>query len=143
MFKGYSRGNRIAIAPLLPYSDGMIKAVKFVSLPVKDQDQALAFYTHKLGFQILTDQPFDGGQRWIELSISGAETRLVLFTASGHETRIGTFSNITFMTDNVEKTYRELSGRGVEFQGAPKKEPWGTSAIFKDLDGNAFVLSSR
>jgi catechol 2,3-dioxygenase-like lactoylglutathione lyase family enzyme len=121
----------------------MIKAVKFVSIPVKNQDEALKFYTKKLGLQILTDQPFDGGQRWIELSIPGGETRVVLFTPPGHETRVGTFSNITFVSDNVEKTYEELSARGVEFQQPPKKEHWGTSAIFKDLDGNVFVLSSK
>jgi predicted enzyme related to lactoylglutathione lyase len=121
----------------------MIKAVKFVSIPVKDQIQALNFYTKKLGFQILTDQPFDGKQRWIELRIPGGETRVVLFTPSGHETRIGTFSNITFTSDNVEKTYEEMSARGVEFQQPPKTEHWGTSAIFKDLDGNVFLLSSK
>jgi predicted lactoylglutathione lyase len=76
----------------------MIKAVKFVSIPVKDQGQALDFYTKKLGFQILTDQP---------------------------------------------RTYQELSARGVDFEQPPKKEQWGTSAIFKDLDGNVFLLSSK
>jgi predicted enzyme related to lactoylglutathione lyase len=121
----------------------MIKAVKFVSIPVKDQDQALSFYTKKLGFQILTDQPFGGGQRWIELSIPGGETRVVLFTPPGHETRVGTFSNITFLSDNVEKTYEDLSGRGVEFPQPPRKEHWGTSAIFQDPEGNVFVLSSK
>jgi catechol 2,3-dioxygenase-like lactoylglutathione lyase family enzyme len=121
----------------------MIKAIKFVNIPVKNQDQALNFYTKKLGFQVLTDQPFDGEQRWIELSIPGAETRVVLFTPTGHETRIGTFSDITFMSDNVERTYEEMSARGVEFEHPPKKEHWGTSAIFKDLDGNIFLLSSK
>jgi predicted enzyme related to lactoylglutathione lyase len=121
----------------------MIKAVKFVSIPVKEQSHALDFYTKKLGFQILTDQPMGGGQRWLELSILGAETKVVLFTPPGHETRIGTFSNVTFMTDNVEKTYEELSARGVHFEQLPKKEQWGTSAIFQDLDGNIFVLSSK
>jgi catechol 2,3-dioxygenase-like lactoylglutathione lyase family enzyme len=42
-------------------------------------DQALAFYTEKLGFRLLTDQPFDNKQRWTELGISGTETRIVLF----------------------------------------------------------------
>src|ERR1700733_2955037 len=102
----------------------MIKAVKFVSIPVKNQDQALNFYTQKLGFQILTDQPFDGKQRWLELSIPGGETRVVLFTPTGHEERIGTFSNITFVSENVDKTYAELSSRGVEFPQPPKKEHW-------------------
>jgi uncharacterized glyoxalase superfamily protein PhnB len=47
------------------------------------------------------------------------------------------------MSDNVEKTYQELSGRGVDFERPPRKEQWGTSAIFKDLDGNIFLLSSK
>jgi catechol 2,3-dioxygenase-like lactoylglutathione lyase family enzyme len=89
----------------------MIKAVKFVSIPVRDQEQALAFYTEKLGFQILTDQPFDAKQRWIELRIPGSETKVVLFTPPGHEDRIGTFSNVTFTTDDIDRTHQELTAR--------------------------------
>jgi uncharacterized glyoxalase superfamily protein PhnB len=43
----------------------------------------------------------------------------------------------------VEKTYQELLGRGVEFDGPPQKMPWGTFVKFKDPDGNQFVLSSK
>ncbi len=125
------------------YSRWMIKAIKFVSIPVTDQDRALAFYTSKLGFRILTDQQFDGKQRWIELSIPGAESGVVLFTPDGHQDRIGTFSAISFQCDDVQRTYDELSARGVEFTGPPTKQPWGTFAIFKDPDGNQFVMSAR
>jgi len=121
----------------------MIKAIKFVSIPVRNQDEALAFYTEKLGFVVATDQAFDDTQRWIELRIPGAETRLVLFTPAGHEDRIGTFTSVSFIADNVEKTYAELSARGVEFTGPPRKEDWGTSVIFKDTDGNTFVLGTK
>ena len=120
----------------------MIKAVKFVSIPTRDQDRALAFYTEKLGFRVTTDQPF-GEQRWIELRIPGAETGFVLFTPPGHEERIGGFANLSFASDDVRKTYDELSARGMEFVQPPKTEHWGTSAIFKDPDGNTFVLSSK
>jgi predicted enzyme related to lactoylglutathione lyase len=121
----------------------MIKAIKFASVPVNDQDRALAFYTEKLGFRILTDQPFNDKQRWIELSISGADTGLVLFTPDGHQDRIGTFSAISFLCDDVQTTYEEMAARGVEFTAAPSKQPWGTFATFKDPDGNQFVMSSR
>jgi predicted enzyme related to lactoylglutathione lyase len=120
----------------------MIKAVKFVSIPVRDQDRALAFYTEKLGFRVVTDQPL-GEQRWIELRIPGAETGVVLFTPPGHEDRIGGFMNLSLASDDVRKTYEELSARGVEFTQPPRTEPWGTSALFKDADGNQFVLSSK
>ena len=57
----------------------MIRGIKFASVPVTDQNRALAFYTEKLGFRLLTDQPFNDDQRWIELGIPGADTRIVLF----------------------------------------------------------------
>ena len=139
----YSIRNRIANCSEFLYSTRMIKSVKFVSIPVRDQNKALDFYTKKLGFQIMTDQPFGDGQRWIELRIPGADTQVVLFTPQGQEDRIGSFSGVSFLSDNVQKTYDDLSARGVEFSQPPKKESWGTSAIFKDSDGNMFVLSSR
>jgi predicted enzyme related to lactoylglutathione lyase len=120
----------------------MIKAVKFVGIPVSDQDRALDFYTSKLGFRVVTDQPM-GEQRWIELRIPGADTEVVLFTPPGHEERIGGFVNMAFTADDVQKTYEELTARGVEFVQPPKTESWGTASIFKDPDGNQFVLSSR
>jgi catechol 2,3-dioxygenase-like lactoylglutathione lyase family enzyme len=121
----------------------MIKALKFASIPVRDQDRAIDFYTSKLGFAVVTDQPFGPTQRWIELRIPGADTRIVLFTAPGQENRIGTFTGLSFVADSVEKSHEELSALGVEFTGPPKVESWGTSAIFRDPDGNSFVLSSK
>ena len=67
----------------------MIRGIKFVSVPVRDQDAALKFWTEKCGFKVATDQAF-GPQRWIELMIPGADTGLVLFTMDGDEARIGT-----------------------------------------------------
>ena len=121
----------------------MITQLKFVSIPVSDQDRALAFYTEKLGFEISTDQPMGPGKRWIELRIASSGTRVVLFTMDGQEDRIGSFFNGAFACDDVEATHRQLSGRGVAFEGPPEKQPWGTFAKFSDPDGNQFVLSSR
>ena len=119
----------------------MLKRVKFIGIPVRDQEKALQFWTKKIGLQIATDQPMGNGQRWIELKIPGAQTGVVLFTPSGHEDRIGTFQNMSFATDDVAKTYKELTAQGVEFTQPPKKESWGTSAVFKDPDANSFVIS--
>jgi predicted enzyme related to lactoylglutathione lyase len=121
--------------------ENVIKAVKFLGVPVTDQERALRFYTEKLGLKVTTDQPFEGGQRWIELEIPGAETGIVLFTPKGHEDRIGTFVNTSLACDNLELTYSELKARGVEFPSPPTKHDWGSFAVFKDPDGNSFVLS--
>jgi predicted enzyme related to lactoylglutathione lyase len=118
----------------------MIKQIKFISVPVTDQNRALDFYTEKLGFTIITDQPFDDKQRWIELRIPKAETRVVLFTTEEDRKRIGTFMSLSYSCDDLDKTYAELKTRGVEFEAPPKKEPWGNYAIFKDSEGNSFVL---
>src|SRR6266550_2807174 len=114
----------------------MIKQIKFVSVPVRDQNRALDFYTEKLGFTIITDQPFDDKQRWIELRVLKAETRVVLFTAEGDEKRIGTFMNMSYECDYIDETYEDLRKRGVEFEGPPQKQPWGKYAILKDSEGN-------
>lgn len=120
----------------------MITHLKFASIPTRDQDAAVAFWTGKVGFKVLTDQPMGPGRRWIELGIPGAETRIVLFTPEGQEDRIGTFFNGSFACDDVEHTYAKMLANGVEFEGPPEKQPWGAYAKFKDPDGNSFVLSS-
>lgn len=119
----------------------MIKRIKFCGMPVKDQDRALEFYTQKLGFLVVTDQPMGPGQRWIELRPPKGDTGIALFTPEGHEDRVGTFSSMSFECDDVERTYSELSGKGVEFKGPPQKQPWGTFAILKDSEGNQIVIS--
>ena len=119
----------------------MIKQLKFISIPVRDQDRALAFYTEKLGFRVTTDQPL-GNQRWIELQIPGAQTGVVLFTPEGHESRVGTFLNASFTCDSVEKTFAELAAKGVAFDGEPAKQPWGTFVKMRDSEGNQLLLSS-
>jgi predicted enzyme related to lactoylglutathione lyase len=120
----------------------MIKQIKFVTIPVADQNRALDFYTEKLGFTIITDQPFDEKQRWIELRIPKAETRVVLFTTEADKDRIGSFMTMSYSCNDIEQTYKELTSRGVEFEGPPQKQPWGTFAIFKDSEGNRFVVGS-
>jgi predicted enzyme related to lactoylglutathione lyase len=121
----------------------MITHVKFVSIPTGDQDRALKFWTSQVGFTLVTDQPFNDKQRWIELSVGDSATHFVLFTPDGQEERIGGFFNGALACDDVEATHRQLSERGVQFDSPPQKQPWGAFATFRDPDGNQFVLSSR
>ena len=121
----------------------MLRGIKFVGIPVRDQDVALNFYTKALGLKVATDQPFNDKQRWIELSIPGADTGVALFTPEGHEKRIGEFQSISFWCDDVFATAKILKSKGVSFTQEPKNELWGSIAIFKDPDGNQFALSSK
>jgi catechol 2,3-dioxygenase-like lactoylglutathione lyase family enzyme len=121
----------------------MIRGIKFVGIPVRDQDAALKFYTEKLGFKVVTDQPFTDKQRWIELLIPGAESGLALFTPPGQEERIGQFQPISFWCDDVFAAAKTLKSKGVTLAQEPKTEVWGSIAIFKDPDGNQFALSSN
>lgn len=121
----------------------MIRGIKFVGIPVRDQDVALKFYTTVLGFKVATDQPFSEKQRWIELLVPGADTGLALFTPDGHEKRIGEFQSIAFWCDDVFATAKVLKSKGVVFTREPKTESWGTGSVFQDPDGNQFALSSK
>src|SRR6185436_12646652 len=69
----------------------LISHVKFVTIPTRDQEKALAFYTEKLGFKVVTNQPFDQKQRWIEMRIGRSDTHFVLF--NGDESKTGGFFN--------------------------------------------------
>ena len=121
----------------------MTRGIKFISIPVRNQDAALKFYTEKLGFKVTTDQPMTETQRWIELMIPGADSGLALFTPEGHEKRIGEFQSVSFWCEDVFATAKVLKSKGVQFEVEPKKENWGTTAVFRDADENKFVLSSR
>jgi catechol 2,3-dioxygenase-like lactoylglutathione lyase family enzyme len=120
----------------------MIRGVKISSIPVRNQDASLKFYTEVLGFRVVTDQPFDGKQRWIELLIPGAEPGLHCLRQKA--TRIvSVVSAHDIWCDDVFATAKILKSKGVRFAQEPKTEVWGTVGIFKDLDGNDFVLSSK
>jgi catechol 2,3-dioxygenase-like lactoylglutathione lyase family enzyme len=121
----------------------MVRGIKFVGIPVRNQDAALKFYTETMGFKVVTDQPFTPAQRWIELLIPGSETGLALFTPEGHENRIGQFQSISFWCDDVFATAKVLKAKGARFAEEPKNEVWGSTAVFQDPDGNRFALSSK
>lgn len=121
----------------------MIKGIKFVNIPCADQMRALAFYTEKLGFTVATNQAMGpSGQRWIELKIPGADTRVSLFTPPGHEDRVGSFVPLSFWADDVDGTYETLKARGVICKAPPKKEAWGSSLIIEDSEGNQLHIGS-
>ncbi len=144
----YSTGGRSILGRIakwvkLPrrFTAVMLRRVNYVGIPTEDQDRALTFWTETMGCIIATDRPI-GEKRWIELTIPGAQTGLLLLTPERHEDRVGTFFNGSFGCDDVHYTYEKLRARGVEFLGPPETRPF-PHVYFKDPDGNTFLLSSR
>ena len=120
----------------------MITQVKIACITVTDQDRALAFYTEKLGFKKVTDAPMGDKGRWIELTTPEGNTSIALLLPQHEGDKVGGYSNVLFTSDDVRKTYDELTARGVEFTHPPKEEFWGTFTFFVDPDGTQFLVSS-
>jgi len=119
----------------------MIEYIKFATLPVRDQDRALAFYTQKLGFAVAQDRPFQSDLRWIELSLASARSRLWFGCRADDEP--ADEPSLILMTSDVKATHAALVARGVEFTLAPADAPWSPGemfALFRDSEGNMLML---
>ncbi len=129
----------------------MLKQLTTVQVWVHDQDEALAFYTEKLGFELREDVtvPELGNFRWLTVGVPGQEVAIVLMAVPGppvfdEETRDqikalvakGAATGLFFSTDDIDATYGELTRRGVEFQQEPTQQPYGIDAGFRDPSGN-------
>jgi catechol 2,3-dioxygenase-like lactoylglutathione lyase family enzyme len=123
----------------------MITGITHVTLFVRNQDDALTFYTEKLGFTVHTDTNFSG-MRWLTLNPKGQKDfELVIFLAEGNDTALigkqgGTGIFLCLSSDNLDKDYQDLKAKGVEFTDQPEDHPWGKSVTLKDLYGNLLYL---
>jgi catechol 2,3-dioxygenase-like lactoylglutathione lyase family enzyme len=130
----------------------MLKQLTNVQVWVNDQDEALAFYTDKLGLELRDDVtvPEMGNFRWLTVGVPGQpDVALALMAVPGPpvfdaETREqiiallskGAAGGLFFNTDDCRASYEELKGRGVEFQQEPTEQPYGIDAGFRDPSGN-------
>ena len=126
-----------------------IRGINKVVVGVQDQARAKRFWSEVVGFEITTDVPYDDkGNRWVEVTTADGETVLVLSAATEDQKRFSVSddlptSNFFFYADDLEKTYEELSAKGVEFPAKPVEQPWGWWAMFVDSEGNRFALQQR
>ena len=134
----------------------MIKIAN-TQLWVHDQDEALAFYTEKLGMEVRSDVtlPEMGDFRWLAVGPAGQpDFSVVLMAIPGPpvfdpETTAkvrelmgkGAAGTIFLTTDDCQASYEELKGRGVEFTEPPEDRPYGIDAGFRDPSGNSFRLT--
>ncbi|MDP4505544.1 VOC family protein [Nonomuraea turcica] len=122
----------------------MALGISQVTIYVEDQQRALDFWSGKVGCTVTRDMPY-GEDRWIEVEPPAGGTRLAIIKADPKwPAMVKDMPNyVLFEADDIVKTHEELAARGVEFTQAPKQEPWGWSAVFKDEDGNLFHLGQR
>jgi catechol 2,3-dioxygenase-like lactoylglutathione lyase family enzyme len=123
---------------------------------VHDQDEALAYYTDKVGLEVREDVtlPELGGFRWLSVGPpSQPDVAIVLMAVPGPPvfdedtaakilelTARGAASGIFFSTDDCQASYEEMKARGVEFTEEPAQRPYGIDAGFRDPSGNSFRL---
>jgi catechol 2,3-dioxygenase-like lactoylglutathione lyase family enzyme len=120
----------------------MIEGVQVVSVPVSDQDRAKTFYTDTLGFELRTENAFSEDMRWIEVILKGSTISLSLVTWF-EAMPPGSLQGLVFAVDDVHATHDELLAKGVTFDFAPREMPGGLQAVFRDPDGNGFVIAER
>jgi len=87
-----------------------------VMVPVSDQDEAIAFYTSKLGFTLVADVPFGEGERWVEVAPPGGGTSLALVPARG-EYQPGRMTGIALESADPRADHEEMSANGIDVDG--------------------------
>jgi predicted enzyme related to lactoylglutathione lyase len=134
----------------------MLNRLTHAQVWVDDQDEALAFYTEKLGMELREDVtvPEMGNFRWLSVGLPGQEVSITLMAVPGppvfdEETRKqildllakGAAGGLFFATDDCQASYEEYKKRGVEFAQEPTEQPYGIDAGFRDPSGNHFRMA--
>lgn len=125
----------------------MANSIGHVTFVVREYDEAIAFFTTKLGFALVEDTALAAGKRWVLVAPEGASgCRLLLAKAKNAEEaavigrQAGGRVFLFLHTDDFWRDYRVFSERGVEFCESPRQESYGIVAVFRDLYGNRWDL---
>jgi catechol 2,3-dioxygenase-like lactoylglutathione lyase family enzyme len=124
----------------------MGQTIAAVALIVRDYDEAIAFFTDRLGFTLVEDSPLEAGKRWVVVRPNNGGTALLLARAAnadqaahvGNQTGGRVF--LFLHTDDFWRDYNAMRSRGVHFIEEPRNESYGTVAVFLDLYGNRWDL---
>lgn len=122
--------------------------VSQITLVVRNQTEALKFYTEKMGFEKKMDFAPPGRDRWVTVGPKGQDLEFALFQAGtadannwSSQWKPGVYPPIVMRVDDCHKAAEELKTLGVQFRQEPKEYPWGISATFSDPDGNLFSIN--
>jgi catechol 2,3-dioxygenase-like lactoylglutathione lyase family enzyme len=115
-----------------------ISSFEIISVPVADQERAKRFYRDTLGFELLREESMGPTGKWIQLAPKGCSTTIALvnwFDAM----RPGGLQGVMLNSTDILRDHKELSARGLALTEI-KQEPWGRYSMFKDPDGNGWIL---
>ena len=114
-----------------------------VTLLVRDYEEAVAYFTQKLGFSLIEDTTVGDQKRWIVLKPAGSGSAALLLAKAATPEQEAAVGNQTggcvflfLHTDDFWRDYRTMKSRGVKFLESPREEPYGIVAVFEDLYGN-------
>lgn len=123
----------------------MAQHLALVAVLVPDYDTGIAYFTQKLGFDLLEDTDMGGGKRWVRVAPQGAQTAFLLAEAKGEQRdfigRQGGGRVWLFLhTDNFDADFARMQAAGVTFAEEPRSESYGKVAVFTDDFGNRWDL---
>jgi len=125
-------------------------AISNVALLVTDYDEAIAFYTQKLAFDLLEDTNLGGGKRWVQVAPKNNSGTALLLAKASNEKQLSAVGDqaggrvwLFLQTDDFWRDYNAMQQGGVIFHETPRQEPYATVVVFEDLYGNKWDLLQR
>ena len=128
----------------------MSRLISQMALLVRDYDEAIAFFTHALRFELLEDSPLGNGKRWVRVAPPGGVGGALLLARAAtpeQERSVGNQSGgrvfLFLETDDFARDYADMRAQGVRFTEEPRHEEYGSVVVFLDLYGNKWDLIGR
>ncbi|NRF26949.1 VOC family protein [Vibrio coralliilyticus] len=121
--------------------------IGYMALVVDEYDEAIEFYTKRLGFELVEDTNLGAGKRWVLVSPPDSDGSCLLLAKASNEEQLSRVGNQTggrvflfLHTDDFWRDYKDMQKNGIEFCEEPRVEEYGTVVVFKDLYGNKWDL---
>jgi predicted enzyme related to lactoylglutathione lyase len=128
----------------------MRQHLSLTAVVVRDYDEAIAFFVGRLGFELREDARLDKEKRWVVVAPPGSTESGILLAKAANQSQSQAIGNqsggrvfLFLATDDFNRDYEAFRKRGVKFLEEPRREPYGTVAVFEDLYGNRWDLIER
>ena len=125
----------------------MKQSIAHIALVVKEYDEAIQFYTEKLGFTLLEDTKLSEEKRWVLVAPPGANECCLLLAKAANDKQLQSVGNqaggrvfLFLFTDDFWRDYNAMMDKGINFVRLPKEEPYGVVGVFEDIYGNLWDL---